>query len=520
MSDIQQLPLEEKVGQLVVAGFKGIEPPDYILEWLAAGRIGGVILFARNVESPAQLAALTRACHEAAPRPILIGIDQEGGTVARLRQSFTESPGAMALGAAGDEALAERVAHMMAVEMRALGINWDYAPVVDLTYNITNASVGTRSFGADMTHVSRMASACVRGFQRGGVAACAKHFPGLGNTPVDTHNALAVIDTPAERIAAHDLPPYRAVIDAGVMSIMTTHAMITALDDTYPATLSPVVINTLLRDQLGFDGVVATDCMEMNAITDGYGPWESAILAAQAGVDIVHFSHTRSRQEEAYEGLLSAARSGRLPETRINEALERIARMKAAYAVEPGSDLSVVGCEAHQTLALEAARAGTVLLRDDAGLLPLKDENQTVLVEFASYMETGALESGGLTGLAALLNEAAPRVKSIALNPTEPDPEQMGYAQTIAAGADVLVLATRSAHLSPPQLEIARRLMNMAQQVVLLCLRNPYDAGALPGAQAVICTCGDSTPSLQAAVDALLGKFTPQGRLPVSIEAG
>jgi len=213
------MTLEQQVGEMMMAGFEGLEAPAHILEWLRAGRIGGVILFARNVDSPAQVLRLTHALREAAGRPILIGIDQEGGTVARLRSGFTESPGAMAISACSEDAegYSERVSAVLGAEMRALGINWTFAPVLDITHDIRNPSVGTRSYGNDRERVGLLATAAVRGFESAGVAACLKHFPGLGaclkhfpglgKSLVDTHVDLAVISGPVDDLYRTDLIP-------------------------------------------------------------------------------------------------------------------------------------------------------------------------------------------------------------------------------------------------------------------------------------------------------------------------
>jgi beta-N-acetylhexosaminidase len=295
----ERLSLEEKIGQMLVVGFQGLEPPDHILRWLATGRIGGVILFARNVDSPTQVSELTRACREAAARPILVAIDQEGGVVARLREGFTESPGAMALGAADSERLAEEVSAALGAEMRALGINWNLAPALDLTHNIDNPSVGVRSLGTDPVRVGRLGVAQVRGFQGAGVAATAKHFPGKADTPVDPHVRLPVIEGPLDDMWETDLVPFRAASEAGIAAVMVTHVQFKALEPEYPSTLSPRIIQGLLREDVGFRGLVSTDCMEMKAVTDRYGPGESAVLAALAGANIIFFSHTRELQEDA-----------------------------------------------------------------------------------------------------------------------------------------------------------------------------------------------------------------------------
>ena len=514
------LSLEEKIGQMLLVGFHGLELPDYVRDWLAAGRVSGVILFARNVASPSQLAALTQACHAAAaPRPILIAIDQEGGVVARLREGFTESPGAMALGAADSEELAEQMGAILGQEMRALGINWNLAPALDLTHNIHNPSVGVRSLGVDPARVGALGAAQVRGLQAAGVAATGKHFPGKANTPVDPHVALPVIDDPLESFWETDLVPFRAASEAGLAAMMITHVQFTALEPEHPSTLSPAIIQGLLREQIGFAGMVTTDCMEMGAVTNKYGPGESAVLAALAGADTILFSHTRAYQEEAHDALLAAAQSGRLPIERIDAAVARVQALKAQFPITGAPDLARIRQPESLAQAERAARAGTVLLRDEAGLLPLPSEQdaRVVLIEFASYLDSEALEQSGQTGFATLLHDRLPVVESLGIPASEPDPALLERARSLARSAEVLVIATRNAHLFPPQLELAQDLLASARLRVLLCLRNPYDAGVLHGVGTVLCTCGDSTPSLAAAADVLAGRFSPEGKLPVPL---
>lgn len=510
------MQLADKIGQMLMVGFYGLEAPEYILDWLREGRAGNIILFARNVESPAQLARLTTSLHQAAKYPLMIGIDQEGGTVARLTKGFSESPGAMALSSAQDgPALAERVSEMLAVEMRALGINWDFAPALDLTYNAGNPAVGTRSFGSDAERVAEMGAAAVRGFQHGGVAACAKHFPGLGNTDIDTHLALPVLDTSIEQLVSQDLKPFRAPIESGIASIMTTHTIFSALDTELPVTLSGKIIQRLLREDLDFQGVVTSDCMEMHAIAKNFTPGETAVLGALAGLDVIVFSHTRALQEAAYEGLLAAAESGRVPLEKIEAANKRVAALKAAYPAQP-TNINLIRQQAHVELAIEAARASTTLVAD-AGLLPL--EGSVALVEFDSRFDSGIQEAGGVTGFAAALRQHFPQLTAMAFKAEDHPAKAVAKAQALAQSSSTLVIATRSANLNPKQLAFAQELINSAQQVVLVCLRNPFDAGLLTGAGTVICTCGDSAPSLEAAAEVLAGVFTPTGTLPVPFAA-
>lgn len=506
--------LEEKIGQMFAFGFEGLTAPQYLLDWLAEGRLGGVILFARNIDTPEQVAALTNSLHQAAKTPILIGIDQEGGTVARMRAGFSESPGAMALSASVEETeqRVNRVSWVLGKEMRALGINWVYAPVVDITYNAGNPSLGTRSFGSDKERVSRLAYEAVMALQGSGLAACAKHFPGLGNTAIDTHVALPTLTTSVEDLVANDMEPYRAVMKASVSSIMITHTIFHALDPHYPATLSPIVVPQLLRKTLGFDDMVSTDCMEMKAISDHYGPAESAVLAALATVDMMLFSHTREKQEAAYAGLLAAVQSGRVPLDVIEAANARSDVIKRRYRVTKPPKPEIIRDPEHLKIMQEAARAGLVLIKGDAELK--SERSRITLIEFASTLESGIVEQGGQTGLARMMQARAPEIKTLALRSVE---DGIDEGLSLVENSDLLILATRSAHLNPEQYEKSARLVNAAKQVIHICLRNPYDAVLFPQASAILCTCGDSMPSLEAAVDALLGDVTPSGQLPVPL---
>lgn len=511
------LTLEEKIGQLMMVGFDGKTLPGHIKNWLATGRIGGVYLFARNIESPQQVKKLVDDCHTAAKYPILVGIDQEGGIVARLREGFTESPGAMALGASGDRQLAEDVAYMMGQELIAMGINWDFAPVADITHNIDNPSVGTRSLGTDKDHVSQFIRAQVRGFQRAGIAATVKHFPGLGNTAVDTHDALARISGSVDYLYEQDLVPFRAAIDEGVACVMTTHVLFEELDAEHPTTLSPIVINRLLRDEMGYGGAVCTDCMEMNAITDAYGAAESAVLTVLAGVDMVMFSHTQERQEQAYQAVLAAVKSGRITEDRINQSVARIQTLTQQYEYKNPPPLDIIQSESHLKLAQKAAQAGTVLIQSDNNFPLHSDINNIACIEFSTHLVSDAVEAGSHTGFTSYLTKRIPTAKTHIVNPLGISDFTFVWVNELAKEVETIIVATRNAHMLPKQAELVQSLIDSAENTILVCLRNPYDAGILSDANTIICTNSDSTPSLKAAVDAICGDFTPTGKLTVTL---
>lgn len=510
--------LERKIGRMLHVGFDGIEAPRYILDGLATGRFGGLILFSRNIGTPEQVARLVTTCREAANQPILIGIDQEGGRVARLRHGYSESPGALALGAADSEALAEEVSAVLATEMHALGINWALAPVVDIAFNSANPVIGTRAIGADPAQVARLALAEIRGFQRGGVAATAKHFPGHGNTPVDTHVDMAVVSGALDDLWGQDLYPFRQAIAARVDAVMLSHVKFPALDAHHPATLSRPLATDLLRERMGFTGLVCTDCMEMDALNRYYDIGERAVLSAQAGADVIFFSHTESYQEEAFAALLQAVHAGDLPLEQVEASARRIDQLAARYPVD-APDLSVIQHPTHLATMRDAAQAGTVLLHADSSVFPLREDHDLLLVEFASWLETDAVEQEKDTGLARLLHTELPAIPTVGLDVNHLKPAALEALYQRVAQAGVTLLVTRNAHLWQDELDVAQAIIRHAQEVILLCLCNPYDAAALPQAGTVICTNGDGASSLQAAVDALLGRFTPTGRLSVPLES-
>lgn len=517
---LDNLSLEARVGQMMMVGFDGLEAPAHVRDWLAAGRVGSIVLFARNVASPAQVAELTASLRAAAPLPLLICTDQEGGIVARLRRPFTESPGNMALGAiAGSDApeLVENVSAILAREMRAVGIDWNLAPCLDILHKLDNPAISLRAFGADSDRTALLGAAVVRGLQRAGVAACAKHFPGHGNTTVDSHLDLPAIAEDLEQLKACDLKPFAAAIDAGVATVMAAHILFPALDPEHPATLSPAIQQGLLRAQMGFDGVISTDCMEMKAVADRYGAGESTVLAILAGTDSVVHSHTPQRQEEAYEATLAAVRSGRLPEARVTESARRLLRLKARFVRDAEAvPADAVGSDAHQAVMREAARRALTMVR---GAIPAIDPRRAALVEFTFAVGSQAEDVRADTELGEALAARFRDLRRVALPSAAPPADLVADARRLAEAADPLIIATRSASLSDAQRAFAQDLLESARarshDTLLVCLRNPWDAAVFPEAANVLASLGDAWPSLEAVADALAGATVPAGRLPL-----
>ncbi|TDC31330.1 glycoside hydrolase family 3 protein [Micromonospora sp. 15K316] len=338
-------------------GFVGTTAPQWVRRWLGEG-LGSVVLFARNVVDHAQVAELT-ATLRAERGDVIVAIDEEAGDVTRIESGRGSSrPGNLALGAVDDPELTEEVARDLGVDLAGLGVTLDYAPDADVNSNPGNPVIGVRAFGADPELVARHTAAWVRGLQAGGVAACAKHFPGHGDTQIDSHHDLPLISGGRARLDAVELAPFRAAVDAGAQAVMTGHLLVPALDPELPATLSSRILGGLLRDELGFSGVVITDAIEMRAVADRYGFAGAAVRALAAGADAICVGGERAGEEDARElrdAIVAAVVSGELPEERLAEAAKRVGQLaewtaaaRAARTGERGlpADASPVGLAA------------------------------------------------------------------------------------------------------------------------------------------------------------------------------
>ncbi len=358
------LPLRRRLGQLLVGSFPGRTVSVELRALAREFDLGGAILFARNVEAPEQVLELAMECAAlGGERAAWVSVDQEGGRVARLRAPFTVWPPMATLGRAGSEPLAVRFARALAAELRAVGITLDFAPVLDVLTNPANPVIGDRALSDDARQVGRLGAAVVRELQAAGVAACGKHFPGHGDTAVDSHVGLPVVEHPPDRLQAIEFEPFRAAISADVACLMTAHVLVPALDEQWPGTLSPVVIGRL-RDELGFRGVIFSDDLEMQALRARWPTPEAAVRAVAAGCDAVLVCSGDAEVLAATcEALVRAVESGTLPIARVDAALARTAATKARFADAaarpPGRRTrdwqSVVGCEAHQLVAAEMA---------------------------------------------------------------------------------------------------------------------------------------------------------------------
>ncbi len=327
----------ENIGQLMMIGLSGPRLTAEEKKFLRKVQPSGVIFFKRNFESPRQLRALAEAvARELSSHPPLLGIDQEGGRVARLGEPFTAFPGNDFLGrcslAAGNAELAAAQARAMASELKSVGINYNFTPVADVDSNPANPVIGPRSFSSDPVLAAKLVAATVRAYRASGLASCAKHFPGHGDTVADSHKVLPRVKASRAVLLRRELVPFRAAIRAGVPTIMTAHVVYPNLDPKRPATLSPTILKDLLRGTLGFRGVIVSDDLEMNAIAGHGAVGEAGTAALEAGVDLLLVCKSLERSWEVYGRLCRALKSGPSAAHRMDEALQRIRRLKETYA--------------------------------------------------------------------------------------------------------------------------------------------------------------------------------------------
>jgi beta-N-acetylhexosaminidase len=332
-------------------GFEGRSLPAELAEYLARG-LAGIVIYQRNFTSAEGLRELTSAIRRAAGRPVLIGIDQEGGTRFALREPFTSWSSAAELGRIGDPDCAEQVARAMATELRAAGCNLNFAPMLDLHMNAESPVTKDRSFGADPQLVATMGAAFARGLHAGGVLSCAKHFPGHGDAAVDPHLDLPVFEGTMERLETTELVPFAAAVAAGVPLVMTAHILLPRIDPDVPASLSRVILEEVVRRHLNFDGVILADDLGMGAIAKRYRAGEAAVRTILAGTDVAMLCHDWSAVAPAIAAVRKAREDGRFDEDQWSNSLTRIDRACAqSETAVPAPPLSIIGCDQHQLLA-------------------------------------------------------------------------------------------------------------------------------------------------------------------------
>ncbi|WUI03341.1 glycoside hydrolase family 3 protein [Spirillospora sp. NBC_00431] len=553
MRVLRSMTLEEKAAQLFVLQIYGKSADTADPAAVAANRAlygvdnaaqvmdrykpGGFIYYGENVTDPHQLAAFSNGIQRAAMGqrhriPATIAIDQEGGIVARVQPPATQSPGAMALAAGRGTGDARALARVTGRELRAIGVNQDYAPDADVNVDPANPVIGVRSFGSDPGLVSSMVTAQVGGYRSAGVTPTVKHFPGHGDTTTDSHNGVPEIDHTRQEWERLDLPPFRAAIARGADSIMTAHIVVKSLDPSGdPATLSRPILTGILRDRLRYRGVVVTDALDMAGVRAKYGDERIPVLALKAGVDVLLKPPLDAGGTGVFPrqlaAIVAAVKSGELTEKRIDESVYRILELKHRRGLfrDPYADESkvddVVGTRPHLAAARRATDRTTTLIKNDpvkdgAGVLPLRPGPRDVLVTGWGVGTTAAL------GTEIARRGATTTIRQTGLSPTQ---AQIDQAVAAARGQDLVVAVTNRAwdvkdepgHNGPGQANLVKALVATGKPVVVVAVRDPYDIAWFPEATTYLATYSYTAEALRSAAKALFGELNPRGRLPVTI---
>ncbi|SDJ98559.1 glycoside hydrolase family 3 protein [Sediminibacillus albus] len=534
VNKMNHMTLEEKIGQLFIIHMYGQTPTDpayedtnlrmnrgakNFQEAIEKYHIGGVIYFnwTGNIgtpANPAQVNTLSNGLQEIAmnqrmPIPLFISTDQEGGIVQRLTSPGTVFPGNMALGATRSTDLAADSAAIMGTELKSLGINMNFAPVFDVNVNPANPVIGVRSFAENPDLVSELGVAQAEAYEAQKVIPTAKHFPGHGDTDVDSHYGLPIINHDLETLHEVDLKPFQAGIDAGIDAIMTAHIVVPALDDSgLPATLSKPILTDLLRDQMGFEGLIVTDSLGMSG-ANVVEPERVPVEAFKAGNDILL---NPPNVEQAYNAMLGAVESGEISEQRVDESVYRIlkAKMEKGLFGDPFTDedaIADIGTETSLQKADEIADKSITLVKNEQDILPLAEE-QSIFITGPSAAEPEYL--------AEQLRDKGYNVNSYATS-TSPTAAQIASSSEQAAEADTIIAATYTANTNAAQQRLVDALLDTGKPVVATAIRNPYDLMAFPEVSGYLATYGNRDVSVEALARVMSGEVNPEGKLPVTI---
>ncbi|MBT2212190.1 glycoside hydrolase family 3 protein [Actinomadura sp. NEAU-AAG7] len=550
---LRSMPLRDKAAQLFVLQVHGTSADttapadvaanrrlygaDNAAQVIARYHPGGFIYYSAgpaNVQNPRQLAAFSNGIQRAAtaqplPIPATIATDQEGGIVARVQPPATQSPGAMALAAGRRTADARALAAITGRELRAVGVNQDYAPDADVNVDPANPVIGVRSFGSDPALVSRMVTAQIDGYRAGGVTPTVKHFPGHGDTTTDSHTGVPRIGHTRAEWERLDLPPFRAAVARGADAIMTAHIIVPALDPSEdPATLSRPILTGILRDRLHYRGVIVTDALDMQGVRDKYGDERVPVLALKAGADVLLKPPADASGTGVFprqlDAVVTAVRTGELTEQRLDASVYRVLELKKRRGLfrDPYADESrigdVVGAPAHLAAAQRATDRTTTLVKNDARLLPLRPGPRRVLVTGWGAATT--------TGLAAEMTArgATATVRETGLSPT---PARIAQAVAAARDQDLLVAVTNRAwdvkdespHNGPGQRDLVKALAATGKPVIVVAARDPYDIAWFPETPTYLATYSATAEAVRSTAKVLYGETRPRGRLPVTITA-
>lgn len=518
--DIDRLSLDELIGQLIVFGFDGLDINDHVIELIRSKKVGNVILFAKNISTPEQLFKLNQNLQklavEASGIPLLISIDQEGGMVTRIKNGTTYFPGAMTITASSKPNNSYLSGKYMGHILKALGVNMNLAPSLDINNNPKNPVIGVRSFGDEPYTVAKYGCEFIRGLQES-IIATAKHFPGHGDTDTDSHLDLPRINKTLEELKEFELIPFKKAIEMGVLAIMSSHISFPALGfDKLPATLSKYFLTDFLRNELGFKGLIVTDCLEMKAIQTYYTTKKGVSMAIEAGANLAMVSSTKALQIDSIKYLKEKVLNGKIPIELIKERVKKVLEIKAKYVeYNPNKTYQdikeIVEDKKTKEFSLSVVRDALTRVRGKDPKKGLK----TLLVASSPVSTTIADESLGDFNIISSVKKELPYIDTLEVTIRLKE-EELDHILELSKKYEQIILCSYNANIYKNQLELIEKL-NKTCNLYVIAMRNPYDSLFVKDIKNLILMYEYTPNSVKIFIEYLKGNITPLGKLPVTL---
>lgn len=502
-------------------GFNGTKVNNQIKTLITKHHIGGIILFARNIKNQTQLKKLCRDLQalrkKVSDTPLFIAIDQECGAVSRLISPLFSFPGNMALGATKNPHLAYKQGKAVGIALKNCGVNVNLAPVLDINNNPDNPGIGVRSFGDNTNAVAAFGAKMIKGYQEAKISACAKHFPGKGDAAKDAHLALPSINVSTAKMHRRELVPFKQAILNKTDMIMVSHVLYPACDKKNPATLSEKLITGLLKEKMGYKGLVVTDDMEMKAIADNYGIEKAALLSLKAGSDIVLVCHTYKEQLKTLKFLYQQIKTGELNADALKAKSIKITRLQKKYLKKQKTGKN--NTELNKKLSQEIAEKSVTIIRNKNKLIPLKDLKDKSLCVITPEISSLTLVEEGKNNAETFLKtiKRKKRIFDAIEIPAKPNKKNISSVLSTVKklNPDILIVLSYNAHLLPEQTLFLQKITELKDDTIVASIRNPYDLKVIPAVKTYLTAYSFRDSSLKALADIIFGQIQAKGTLPV-----
>lgn len=524
--ELKDMTLKQKIGQMIIAGFPSREADDHIEKLIEEYNVGNVILFSRNIEKPKQLYDLNKELQKLALNsngiPLFIAVDQEGGMVSRMPEGVASFPGNMALSAGGDENEAYLAGKYCGEELKALGINMNLAPVLDVNNNPYNPVIGVRSFGEVPQKVAKYGCAYIKGLQENNIIAVGKHFPGHGDTSVDSHLDLSSVNHDKERLKNVELYPFNEAVKSGLKAIMSAHVIFPAYEEkSLPGTLSRNVLTGLLKEELGFKGLILTDCMEMKAIDKYFTTEKAAVMAVKAGANLICISHTLEKQIRSINNIIEAVKNGEISEEAIDKSVDKIIRYKekleASEFVKSSFEniKNQLNKREHVDFANRVSERSITIFKGK-NYFPINGDN-------VLFISTDALAVNGADDLIenrsinSSFKKAFPKTTTEIIS-IKPNEDVIKSLVKSSLNMEKVIICTYNAGLNKEQVYLVKEILKVNKNVMVIAMRNPYDIKEFTEVPCYVATYEYTPLAIKSVIKLLKGQISGEGKAPVKLD--